>query len=344
MPSNVAFGSDNHAGVHPKIMEALLHCNDGYAMAYGDDTYTQKVQKLFRRHFGSNSITFLVYNGTAANILGLKALTQSYHVIYCPETAHLNVHECAGPEHYLGCKLKALPTSDGKLTIDQIQDAMFGVDDPHVAQPRVISITQPTEYGTLYSLQELKTLANFAHEHNMVLHMDGARLANAAAAMNRSFKELTTAVGVDVLSFGGTKNGMLCGETVIFFNKHHAQAFPYIRKQGMQLASKMRYLAAQFEAFFENDLWRENAIRANTMATYLSKKLHEIPEITITQPVEANTVFAIIPPDLVKKIHKKYFFHIFDEQRSEARLMCSYSMTKQDIDEFITTLKNLIDK
>jgi len=341
---NVAFGSDNHSGVHADILQAILECNKGYAIAYGDDDYTHRVHDLFKQQFGNKCVPFLVYNGTAANILGLKAVTDSYHAIYCPETAHLHVHECGGPEHYLGCKLIALPTSDGKLTRDMVKHAMFGVNDPHIAQPRVISVTQPTELGTLYTVKELRELADFAHTNDMIMHMDGARLGNAAAALKTGFKEITADAGIDVLSFGGTKNGMMCGESVIFFNHTYARQFQFIRKQGMQLASKMRYLAVQFEAYFHNELWRKNAEHANTMATLLASELEKIPGITITQTVEANAVFVILPPDLLKKIRTRYYFHVFNEQLSEARLMCSFSMTEEDIMAFIQTLQNFLKK
>ena len=344
MTMNVAFGSDNHAGVHPHILKAMNDCNKGYAIAYGDDEYTEHLEQMFHQQFGPDCIPFLVYNGTAANILGLKAVTDSFHAIYCPETAHLNVHECGGPEHFLGCKLITLPTPDGKLTVDLVREAMFGVGDPHVAQPRVISITQPTELGTLYSIKELKDLSTFAHNNDMILHMDGARLGNAAAALHTGFKELTSEVGVDVLSFGGTKNGMMCGESVIFFNKTYAQHFHYIRKQGMQLASKMRYLAVQFEAYFADELWRKNASHANAMAQLLASELQQIPKLTITQKIEGNAVFVVIPPPILKQIQKHYFFHVFNEALSEARLMCSFSMTKADIMQFVDTIKKISEK
>lgn len=342
MTVDVAFGSDNHSCVHPKIFQALNSCNSGYATAYGEDEYTQHVCNLFKKEFGTNSESYLMFTGTAANILGLKAVTQSFQLIFCADTAHLHVHECGGPEHYLGCKILAIPTINGKLTVDIVKNAIFGVDDPHIAQPRVISITQPSEYGTLYTTKEINDLAMFAHEHNMVLHMDGARLANAAAALRTGFKELTGDVGVDVLSFGGTKNGMLCGEAVVFFKPENTKYFHFIRKQGMQLASKMRYLAVQFQAYFTDELWRQNALQANTMAALLAQELKKIKEVRITQKVQTNAVFVQIPPEIIKKLRQYYFFHVFDEKQSIARFMCSYTMTKQDINNFINTLHQVL--
>ena len=342
MSVDYAFGSDNHSGVHSQIMDAINNVNTGYAIAYGDDDITQQAIKTVKKYFGSNTEVFFLYNGTAANILGLKVVTHSHHAILCANTAHLYVHECCGPEKFLGCKLVPITTPDGKLTINLIQPYLIGFDDPHMAQPKVISITQPTERGTLYTLQELKTLGTFAHKNNMLLHMDGARLCNAAAALNISLKELTE--HVDVLSFGGTKNGMLCGEAVIFFKSEYAQNFQFIRKQGMQLASKMRYLSTQFQAFFTNDLWLKNAQHANDMASYLAKQLKKIPDVTITQKVQANAVFAIIPEQHIKRLQKYYFFHIFDEHKAEARFMCSYNTTKEQINNFIETIKNVINK
>jgi len=339
---NTMFGSDNHSGMHPDILQAIEKANSGFTVAYGEDPYTQRAIQLFKQHFGEHIDVFFLYNGTATNILGLKAVTHSFNSIICAETAHLNVHECCGPENFLGCKLLTIKTPDGKLTSDLVLPYLTGFEDPHVAQPKVISITQPTELGTLYSLQELKNVAKLAHAHNMLLHMDGARLSNAAAALNVTFKQLTKETGVDLVSFGGTKNGMMFGEAVIFCNTQYSQNFQYIRKQGMQLASKMRFISAQFEAFLSNDLWLCNARHANAMAQLLAKKLRRIPQIKITQKVQANAVFVKIPPSLISPLRKHYFFHIFDEQYSVARLMCSFNTTKKDVVDLAQTIQKII--
>ena len=219
MSNNKGFASDNHSGVHPDILRAIESVNIGHVIAYGDDEYTKSAIKKFKEHFGNNIDVYFVYNGTAANILGLKNITNSFNSIICAETAHLNVHECCGPEKFTGCKLITIPTSDGKLTIDKIKPHLVGFGDPHRAQPKVISITQPTELGTVYTPEEIKELSDFAHKNGLLVHIDGARLCNAAASLNVGMKNITGDVGVDILSFGGTKNGMMLGESVIFFNK-----------------------------------------------------------------------------------------------------------------------------
>jgi len=248
---NNEFGSDNHSGVHPDIIKAIQTANKGYTVAYGEDEHTKHAIKKFKEHFGENIDVYFVYNGTAANILGLKTVTDSFNSILCAEIAHLNVHECCGPEKFTGCKLTIIPTKNGKLTVDLIKPYLVGFEDPHMAQPKVISITQSTELGTVYTPNEIKELSDFAHKKNMLIHMDGARLSNAAASLKVSMKKITADVGVDVLSFGGTKNGMMIGEAVVFFNKNLSKNFQYIRKQGMQLTSKMRFISAQFEALYQ---------------------------------------------------------------------------------------------
>ena len=342
MSSNNAFGSDNHSGVHPAIMQAMVDANQGYAIAYGDDEYTQQAKNKFNTFFGNDIAVYFLYNGTATNILGLKAIADSFHEILCAETAHLNVHECCGPEKFIGCKLQTIQTPDGKLTVDSLKPYMVGFNDPHMAQPRVVSITQPTELGTVYTIEEIKKLADFIHEHNMLLHIDGARLSNAAASLNKSFLEITKNAGVDVLSFGGTKNGMMFGEAVVFFDKSLATNFEFIRKQGMQLASKMRFIAVQFTAFLSNDLWLKNAQHANKMAQLLAAKLSAISTIQITQKVETNAIFVIIPKKYIAEIKKHYFFHVFDEHRSECRLMCSFTTTEQDVTDLAKTIKKIV--
>ncbi len=335
------FGSDNHSGVDPEILKAIIEANKGYTIAYGYDEYTEKAFDKFREHFGKDIDVYFVYNGTAANILGLKAVTDSFNSIICSEVSHLNVHECAGPENFIGCKLITIPTKDGKLTIEKIKPYVSGFGDQHIAQPKVISITQPTEFGTVYTPQEIKKIADFAHKNGLLLHMDGARICNAAAYLKLGLREITRDVGVDILSFGGTKNGMMFGEAVVFFNKKLSKNFIYIRKQGMQLASKMRFISAQFIAYLSDNLWLKNAEYANSMARYLYEKIRGIPEMEITQRVESNAVFVNIPKKYIFKLQRKYFFYVFNGQ---ARWMCSFNTTKKDIDRFVETIKEILNK
>lgn len=336
------FGSDNHAGVHPDILRAIEQANKGYAIAYGLDDYTKRAVQKLKEFFGSHVDVYFVYNGTAANILGLKSVTDSFHSVFCAESAHLTVHECCGPENFIGCKLVNIPTPDGKLTIDLIQPYLVGVGDPHMAQPRIVSLTQATERGTVYRPAEIKKLADFAHKKGLLLHMDGARLCNAAAYLKVGLNDIAGKVGVDVLSFGGTKNGMMYGEAVIFFNKGLSKHFEYIRKQGMHLTSKMRYISAQFTAFLSNDLWLQNALHANEMAQLLSEKLKDIPGIHITQKVEANMVYAVIPNHCITELQKQYYFHRFNEQTCEVRLMCSFMTQREDVLTFTQLVRETL--
>jgi len=342
MTTHYGFGSDNHSGVHPDIMKALESANKDYTIAYGDEKYTKRAVKKFKEHFGKNIEVFFVYNGTAANILGLKNVTKSFNSIFCAETAHLNVHECCGPEKFTGCKIEIIPTPDGKLTVDLIKPFLVGFGDEHMAQPKVVSITQPTELGTVYNSKEIKVLADFVHKNNMLLHVDGARFCNAAASMKKKFKEISGDVGIDILSFGGTKNGMMFGEAVIFFNKTLSKNFKFIRKQGMQLASKMRFISVQFEAFLSNDLWLKNANHANKMAKLLYKNVKDILDVNVTQSVDVNAIFAIIPKKLIPLLRKKYYFSYHE---SEVRWMCSFNTKEEDVLNFANIIsKTLLGK
>lgn len=339
---NVEFGSDNHSGMHPNILNAIIKANKDYCISYGDDAYTLQAVRKLMEVFGSNISIYFVFTGTAANILSLKSMTHAYHSIICADTAHLNVHECNGPEKFTGCKITTVSTQNGKLTPSVLQPYLIGFGDVHMAQPKVISLTQSTEMGTTYSINELKKLCSFAHERGLLVHMDGARLCNAAVFLNKELKQITTEVGVDILSFGGTKNGMMIGEAVIFFDNNCGHAFEFYRKQGMQLASKMRFISAQFTAFFKNDLWKQNAKHANKMAQYLKNKITTMPEFTIAQEVEANMVFVEIPKKYMEKIRKKYYFHVSEKNENIARLVCSFNTTKNSIDIFINSLKQCL--
>ncbi|MBA3569345.1 MAG: low specificity L-threonine aldolase, partial [Pyrinomonadaceae bacterium] len=334
--SKRSFASDNNAGVHPEVLKAIAATNEGHVVAYGEDPYTEAAVELFRKHFGKEIEVYFVFGGTGANVLGLKAVTEPYHAIICADTAHINVDECGAPEKFTGCKLLSLPTNDGKITVDQIRPFLDAVGFEHHVQPRVISISQSTEMGTVYKPQELKRLSDFAHKNEMLLHMDGARIANATASLKANLSTITRDVGVDVLSFGGAKNGMMYGEAVIFFDRSLAKNFKYTRKQGTHLPSKMRFISAQFSALLSNDLWRKNAAHANRMAKLLAQELGRIPLIEITQKVESNGVFARLPKKYVAILQKQYFFYVWNEQTSEVRFMTSFDTTQQDISDFVT--------
>lgn len=337
-----SFASDNNAGVHPEVIKALAAANEGHVIAYGDDPFTARAVKQFQKVLGKDVAVFFVFGGTGANVLGLQAVTKSYQAVICAETAHINVDECGAPEKFTGCKLLSVATPDGKLRIEQIKPFLHGVGFEHHVQPRVISVSQTTEMGTVYTKSELKALADFAHKNDMLLHVDGARIANAAVSLNASLKEITADVGVDVLSFGGAKNGMMYGEAVVFFDKKMAVDFKYIRKQGMHLPSKMRYISAQFEALLSGDLWRRSAAHANQMARLLASELEKVPQIKITQPVQANGVFALVPKKFVPVLQKKYFFYVWNEETSEVRLMTSFDTTEKDVKDFVALVRKIV--
>jgi threonine aldolase len=334
------FASDNNAGVHQRVMDAVRAANQGHTIAYGDDIYTETAVKKFREQFGEQVEVFFVFGGTGANVLGLSAVTRPHHAVVCAETAHVNVDECGAPEKFAGCKLLALATPDGKLRAEQIEPLLARTGDQHHVQPRVVSVSQATELGTVYTVEELNRLAEFAHARGMLLHVDGARLANAAAHLGVSLRELTARV--DVLSFGGTKNGMMYGEAVVFFDPALARDFEFVRKQGAQLPSKMRFITAQFNVLFTEDLWLQNATRSNRMAQMLAEKLREIPRVEITQPVESNAVFAVIPREHVAAIRERFFFYVWNEQTSDVRLMCSFDTTEEDVRELVGLIKEVV--
>jgi len=329
-----SFASDNNAGIHPKVLQAIAQANTGHAVGYGDDPHTQAAVAQFKRHFGRDAEVFIVFNGTAANCLSLKALTDSYQAVICTEAAHIYADECGAPEKFTGCRLLPIAAANGKLTVESASHAYHGIGDQHHVQPGVISITQCTEVGTVYQPNEVRDLARFAHDRKMFLHMDGARIANAAVSLGLSLSQTTRDLGVDVLSFGGTKNGAMGAEAVVFFDKKLALNFQYTRKQGMQLASKMRFISAQFEALLSGDLWRKNAQHANRMAALLKKEVSRVPGVKIVYPVEANGVFAQIPRRAIAKLQKRYFFFVWNEEQSVVRWMCSFDTTEEDVRQF----------
>lgn len=336
------FASDNNAGVHPRVMDALNAANSGHVVAYGDDRFTEAAIARFREQFGAGARVFFVFGGTGANVTGLSAMTRPHHAVVCAETAHISVDECGAPEKFAGCKLLALQTPDGKLTPALVQPLLARVGDQHHVQPRVVSISQATELGTVYTTAEIKSLAEFAHARGMLVHVDGARIANAAAHLGVSLRELTTEAGVDVLSFGGTKNGMMYGEAVVFFDAERAHDFKFTRKQAAQLPSKMRFIAAQFDALLAEDLWLQNAAHANRMARLLAAGLEQIPHVKIMQKVEANAVFALLPREQVAAIQQHFFFYVWNEETSEVRLMCSFDTTEEDVRELVSVIKDSV--
>lgn len=339
-----SFASDNNAGIHPEILAAIGTANQGHAHSYGDDGYTRQAELEFKKLFSENADTFFVLNGTAANILSLKACVQSHHAVLCAASAHINTDECGAPESWVGCKLITIPTADGKLRPEMLHCQLHNVGNQHHSQPRLISISQATEFGTVYTAAEVKALADFAHAHSMLLHMDGARIANAAAALREEVRNFTVNAGVDILSFGGTKNGLMCGEAVVIFRKELTQDFMFIRKQGLQVASKMRFIAAQFSAYLQNDLWLKNAAHANRLAQNLYKELQQIPQVQLTQKTEANTIFAIIPAEVKEALREQYFFYDWNADLGEVRLMTSWDTTEEDVGGFILLLKKLLQK
>lgn len=336
------FASDNNSGIHPEILSAIAVANQGHAVGYGGDELSEKARRRFKQEFGEKTEVFFAFNGTGANVLGLSSLTRSFNSIICADTAHIQVDECGAPEKFTGCKLLPVETIKGKITPDGIRKYLHGFDFEHHSQPQVISISQVTELGTVYTPEEIKAITMLAHEYELLVHMDGARLANAAVALGLPFRAFTVDAGVDALSFGGTKNGMMMGEAVLFFNPELAAKTKYIRKQSMQLYSKMRFISAQFLAYFENELWKRNATHSNNMARLLEAEVKKIPAIRLTQEVEANGVFAIVPAEIIPKLQEEYFFYMWDESRSEVRWMTSFDTSEDDIYNFVALIKSLV--
>ena len=333
------FGSDNFSGVLPEVFRALEVANTGHEHSYGEDRYTAQAVEDFKRLFGEDIEVYFVYNGTGANILSLSAFTQSYHAIICAETAHINVDECGAIEQQTGSKLLTVATPDGKLTVELVRRHVHDFGNQHAAQPKVISLTQCTELGTLYTPEELKAICDYAHSHGMYVHMDGARLANAVAALGCAPTDITRDAGVDVLSFGGTKNGMMFGEAVVFFTRPVAKEVKYLRKQAMQLHSKSRFIAAQFSAVLRDGLWLKSAAHANAMARLLAREAAEVPGVEIVREVQGNEVFARIPREHIARLQEACFFYVWDEAVAEVRWVCSFDTTEEDIRDFVALLR-----
>lgn len=336
---NRGFGSDNFAGVLPQVMQALNNANTGHAKAYGYDQYSDEARNQFDNLFGRKVKVFFSFNGTGANVLALSCATRSYHAVICAETAHINVDECGAPQKHTGTRLLTINTPDGKLRPEYIAPFMHSIGDEHHNQPRVISISQCTELGTTYQPHEIKALCDFAHKNNMVVHVDGARLANALAWLNKDVREVLVDTGVDMVSFGGTKNGMMFGEAVVFLNTTLADEALFLRKQMTQLNSKMRFIAVQFSAMLTHDLWLNTARKANEMAQLLSSGLEQIDGISLCYPTQANEIFVHMPRNLAERMQQHYFFYPWNEDREEYRLVCAYDITPDDIDHFLTILQ-----
>ena len=326
------FASDNAAGVHPAVLESIAQANAGHAFGYGHDRWTERTEALLKEQFGDGVRSFLVWGGTAANVLSLRACCRPWEAAICSASAHLNVDEAGAPEAIAGVKLLSAPGDHGKLDPISIDGLIVRLGDEHAVQPRVVSISQSTELGTVYKPEEVAAIAELVHSRGLVLHMDGARLCNAAAALGETLAGASTALGVDVLSFGGTKNGLLGAEAVVFVNAELANGFEYLRKQSLHLASKMRFLAAQFEALLTDELWRSLAHHANQMASRLAAAIHGAPGVTITRPVEANAIFATLPAQAIARLQEQFDFYVWDEKLGEVRFMCSWDTTEEDVE------------
>ena len=342
------FASDNFAGAHPDVLEAIAAANDGHVPAYGDDPYTAAAEQRLRDHFGDEVRPFLVFNGSAANVLSLIAAARPFDAVVCPETAHMNVDECGAPERIAGIKLYTVTAPGGKLTPELVAARLrsIRIGDQHAAQPRVVSISNATELGTVYTADETRALADLAHDRGMLLHVDGARLANAAACLDLPLRALTADAGADVVSFGGTKNGLVLGEAVVFCDPALADGFEYVRKQSLQLASKMRFVAAQLDALLRDDLWRRNAAHANAMANRLAHAVKEISGVRITERVESNAVFAILPVAARERLLESWPgelpFHVWNADSGEVRWMTAWDTTAEDVDEFAAAIADAV--
>ena len=335
------FMSDNNSGVDPIIMEAIVNINKGHDYSYGTDETTKLAEKRIGELLGKEADVYFVSTGTAANVIGLSGLLRPYEAVVCADTAHINTDECGALEKVSGSKILPIQNKDGKIYKEDVDKLLYSLGDEHQSQPKIISISQTSETGTLYSPEEIKDLADFAHANNMLLHVDGARIANAIVALDSSFKEMISDTGVDLLSFGGTKNGMMIGEAIVSLNKELSTTFKFYRKQGMQLLSKMRFVSAQFIAYIENDLWRKNAAHANHMGRYFADELIKFPGIELESEIKTNMIFVHLEKDLIEKLQEQFEFYVLDEETSLIRLVTSFDTTKEDIDKFIDAIKNI---
>ncbi len=335
------FKSDNVSGMHPKILEAIGDANKNHENPYGGDTYTKDAINSIRKLFQKDVDVYFMLSGTSANVVGLSAILKPFEGVICTETAHINTDECGAFERFTGCKILYTKTGDGKLRIGDVKGFLSHQDDEHRVQPKVISISQTTEVGSLYSVEEIKALADFAHEHNMYLHLDGARIANAVVALDSSFKQMITDTGVDLLSFGGTKNGMMIGEAIVSFNKEISRNLKYHRKQGMQLLSKMRFISCQFIPYIEDGIWEECARHANEMGQYLKEALNKCNGIEVEGGLNTNMIFAYMDKSISDSLQEKFGFNVIDKASNLARLVTSFDTEKEEIDKFIQAIKEI---
>lgn len=334
-----SFASDNNSGVHPAVMEALNRANSNHAVGYGDDPWTEEAVRKIKQAFTPQCEPLFVFNGTGSNAVALQLCTQPFNSIICAEAAHIYVDECGSPARMTGCQIRPVATPDGKLTPELILPYLCHFGEQHHSQPGAIYISQCTELGTIYRPEELRVLTELAHRHGMFVHMDGARLANACAALQLGFKELTVDCGIDILSFGGTKNGLMIGESVIVFNPALKKNAYFVRKQSAQLASKLRYLSCQFTAYLTDELWLKNALHANAMAELLYEGLLEFPDVHFTQKMESNQLFLTMPRRVIDKLLQKYFFYFWDEANNEIRFVTSFDTTEKDIEELLQSVR-----
>ena len=336
-----SFGSDNHSGVHPEIWQALADANVDHAPSYGTDIWSEQIQDRMQTLFDRPVKTFFVFNGTAANVCALKSMTRTWNSVLCSDVAHLNLDECGSPEALAGVKLIPIPSHHGKVSVENCQSHLVRRGDQHHSQVKVLSLTQPTELGTCYTVSELRELTEWAHGEKLLVHIDGARLANACYFLKTNLKEMLSQTSVDVVSLGGTKNGLLFGEAVVFLNSELAENFQFLRKQSGQLPSKTRFIAAAFSRYLSEDLYLHIAEHGHTMALRLAELVKSIPGVEITRPVQSNAVFAKIPQAWVKPLRKKFFFYVWDEATFECRWMCSFDTTLQDVDQLAQELRAL---
>ncbi len=330
------FASDNYAGVHPEVLEKLAEVNAGHQIAYGDDEVTAELSEVMKKHFGKTAQVFPVFNGTGANVVSLQAMCRPWEAVVCAAGAHINVDEGGAPEKVAGLKLHTIPTGDGKLTPDLIETQAWGFGNEHRAQPKVVSITQSTELGTIYTPEEIRAIADQAHKKGMLLHLDGARISNAAAALGVPMRAFTADVGVDIVSLGGTKNGVMAAEAVLVLNPEFSDVIKYVRKSAMQLGSKMRFISAQLLALYENDLWLRSATHANSMAT----KLYEgVKDLVRVEKPQANALFPYLDPKVTEDLQKEFKFYVWDHLTGQVRWMCSWDTTEQDVDAFVALVR-----
>ncbi|MFG2000793.1 threonine aldolase family protein [Spirillospora sp. NPDC048911] len=337
-PAVRTFASDNRSGIHPEVLAAIATANEGHQTAYGDDVMTARLREVFKRHFGARTESFPVFNGTGANVVGLQAMSDRWSAVICGGSAHINTDEGGAPEKVAGLKLIPVPAPDGKLTPELVDRYATGFGDPQHAQPKVVSLTQSTELGTVYTAEEIAAVSAAAHERGLLVHMDGARISNAAAALGVPMRAITTDAGVDVLSFGGTKNGLMLGEAIVILNPDAVRGTLYLRKAGMQLASKMRFVSAQLVALLDGDLWLRNAAHSNAMARALEAAVRDLPGVRIVRPAEANAVFAILPKDVTERLQKRFPFYTWDARTGEVRWVTSFDTTEGDVQAFAAAL------